>query len=122
MKTLSINKFILVLLFSFLLLTAVISTGFGSKKIGIKNVPGIIVNHFLFKDKIDDVDTRIILELRFPRIILSGVIGAVLAISGLVYQTILKNPLTEPFTLGISSGSSFGAALGIFILNVFSLY
>ncbi|HOV15302.1 MAG TPA: iron ABC transporter permease, partial [Spirochaetota bacterium] len=40
-----------------------------------------------------------------------------LAISGLIFQTILKNPLAEPFTLGISSGASFGAALGIFISN-----
>lgn len=57
----------------------------------------------------------IILNLRLPRIILAVTAGGILSVSGLIYQTVLKNPLAEPFLMGVSSGASFGVALSVLI-------
>jgi iron complex transport system permease protein len=50
-------------------------------------------------------------ELRIPRLILGIAVGAGLSLAGLVLQTVLTNPLAEPYTLGIASGAALGAAL-----------
>lgn len=49
--------------------------------------------------------------LRLPRVLLAGLAGASLALCGLIFQALLRNPLADPFTLGISSGASLGAVL-----------
>ena len=54
----------------------------------------------------------IINQIRFPRVILAIVAGAGLACSGCVFQGVLRNPLADPFTLGISGGAAFGASIG----------
>ncbi|NDG85672.1 MAG: iron ABC transporter permease [Proteobacteria bacterium] len=50
-------------------------------------------------------------ELRLPRLLLGLAVGAGLSVSGLVLQTVLSNPLAEPYTLGIASGAALGAAI-----------
>ena len=54
----------------------------------------------------------IINQIRLPRVILAIVAGAGLACSGCVFQGVLRNPLADPFTLGISGGAAFGASIG----------
>ena len=54
----------------------------------------------------------IINQIRLPRVILAVVAGAGLACSGCVFQGVLRNPLADPFTLGISGGAAFGASIG----------
>ncbi|MCP4135380.1 MAG: iron ABC transporter permease [bacterium] len=56
---------------------------------------------------------QIIMSLRFPRLIMALIIGSSLAVSGVFFQAILKNPLSDPFILGVSSGAAFGACLAI---------
>src|SRR5690606_25850198 len=51
----------------------------------------------------------------FPRVLLSALIGASLAVAGAVYQGLFQNQLADPYILGISSGSAAGAVLGILI-------
>jgi iron complex transport system permease protein len=60
-----------------------------------------------------DIRRQIIWTLRVPRVLTGLVCGIGLAVSGLVMQTILRNPLASPYTLGISAAASFGAGLGI---------
>lgn len=55
----------------------------------------------------------IFLNLRLPRVLLSAMVGAALSVSGAAYQAIFRNPLTDPYVLGISSGASLGAAVAI---------
>jgi iron complex transport system permease protein len=62
----------------------------------------------------DDPRGWIITELRLPRALLAGGIGAVLGLSGAVLQGYLRNPLADPGVLGISSGAALGAVLSIF--------
>ena len=52
-------------------------------------------------------------NLRLPRVLLSVLVGSMLAVCGAVYQSVFRNPLTDPYVLGISSGASLGAALAI---------
>lgn len=60
-----------------------------------------------------EINQKIIWTLRVPRVLMAIVSGIGLALAGLVMQTILRNPLASPYTLGISSAASFGAALSI---------
>jgi len=63
-----------------------------------------------------DAQTRaIIYKIRLPRTLLASMVGASLAVSGTVFQAILSNPLADPYTLGISGGAAFGAALCIIL-------
>lgn len=55
----------------------------------------------------------IIWRIRLPRVILAALAGAVLSLGGLVFQTLLRNALAEPYILGISGGSAVGAIIGI---------
>ncbi|MEK4082906.1 iron ABC transporter permease [Psychrobacillus sp. FSL K6-1415] len=80
----------------------------------------------------DAIATNIVWKIRMPRVVLAGLVGASLAIAGAAFQGLLKNPLADPYTLGVSSGASVGAVatlffgisvpfLGIFTLPVFSM-
>lgn len=65
-------------------------------------------------DQIDPMYSSIVLNIRLPRVILAGLVGASLAISGAAFQGLLRNPLADPYTLGVSSGASVGAVLTLF--------
>lgn len=58
---------------------------------------------------------RIIWHLRLPRILTAALAGVVLAISGMVYQALFRNPMADPYVLGISSGAAFGVAFAAFV-------
>ena len=81
----------------------------GSTTSGIK-----MVFQSLLKAKESDpmLDT-IIWQIRFPRVLLATLVGAALSLGGLVFQALLRNPLAEPYILGISGGSAIGAIIGI---------
>lgn len=55
----------------------------------------------------------IIWRIRFPRVLLASLTGATLSLGGLVFQALLRNPLAEPYILGISGGAAIGAIIGI---------
>ncbi|MBI2568377.1 MAG: iron ABC transporter permease [Candidatus Schekmanbacteria bacterium] len=59
------------------------------------------------------IDATIVFETRLPRVVMGLLAGSGLSVAGLAIQALLKNPLAEPFTLGISSGASLGAILAI---------
>jgi len=65
----------------------------------------------VFGQGTDTTDADIFWKIRLPRVCVSFLVGAALAIGGMAFQAIFRNPLAEPFTLGVSSGASFGAAL-----------
>lgn len=63
----------------------------------------------------DPIAYSILWNIRMPRVILAAIVGASLAIAGAAFQGLLKNPLADPYTLGISSGASVGAVMTIFL-------
>lgn len=54
-------------------------------------------------------------QLRLPRVLMSALVGAVLSVCGAAYQSIFRNPLTDPYVLGVSSGASLGASVAILL-------
>ena len=57
----------------------------------------------------------IIFDLRMPRLIIATIVGAALASAGAVFQGLLRNPLADPFTLGVSTGAAFGATIALIV-------
>jgi iron complex transport system permease protein len=57
------------------------------------------------------VEEAIIWEVRAPRVVLAGIVGATLAFSGAAYQAVFRNPLAEPYLIGVAAGASVGATL-----------
>lgn len=59
------------------------------------------------------VDYTILVRLRLPRVLLAMIIGGALAVSGTVFQAVLKNPLADPYIIGVSGGAALGATAAI---------
>jgi iron complex transport system permease protein len=57
----------------------------------------------------------IVMELRFPRVLTAGIVGAGLAIAGATFQGLLRNPLADPYVLGTASGAAFGASVALLV-------
>lgn len=112
--------FIIVLLVILVLASGVIIT-LGPMPITVIEVYSIIFNrlipgYFTITETMD----IIVWQLRLPRIVGDIIVGFGLAICGCVMQAVLKNPLASPFTLGLSSGASFGVALAaVFGITLF---
>ena len=75
----------------------------------------IIHPGLLFGAAGDPITRDILLRIRLPRTLLGALSGASLALGGLAFQAIFRNPLATPFTLGVSSGAAFGATLVIYL-------
>ncbi len=56
---------------------------------------------------------RIVLEVRLPRVLLAALIGGALTVAGTVFQALLRNPLADPFVLGVSGGASIGGVVAV---------
>jgi len=109
------KKYILALLF----ITAVAVFAL-SPFIGMKSIAPLS----LFGGTAGGMDTRILWSIRIPRILIAFLAGGGLAVSGMAFQAMFRNPLATPFTLGVSSGASLGAALYVrfgFTATVFGL-
>lgn len=65
----------------------------------------------LFGGTLNESQRMIFYDIRLPRVLLGFLAGGSLAVSGLVFQALLRNPLATPFTLGIASGASLGSAV-----------
>jgi len=96
-----------------------IITFFYSMTSGISDISFVMTLKSFFS-KVDDNTYTIINKIRFPRVFLAVIAGAGLSASGCVFQGILRNPLADPFTLGISGGAAFGASVG-FVLGMASV-
>lgn len=82
-----------------------------SIQILISKIP--FINNLVNIDGISQTHNLIIFNIRLPRILLSALIGAGLSVVGCVFQAIFKNPMADPYVLGISSGSALGASIAI---------
>jgi iron complex transport system permease protein len=102
-----------------LLFTVFIAIFIGASYVSPLQIVKIIMSHIpLIGDWItadwDHSAEQIIMNVRLPRVILGIFVGASLAVAGAAFQGVLRNPLAEPYTLGVASGSSVGAAVLIY--------
>lgn len=112
-KFLGLYSFALLLAFS----AIVISLLIGSVKISPSETFAIIGKHLGISNEIGSAATfdAIIWNIRLPRVLLAFFVGASLAIAGAAFQGLLRNPLVDPYTIGVSSGASLGAVLVLFL-------
>lgn len=89
----------------------------GIASIPFRDANRILLHEFLHLDVdmegITDGSITIIRSVRLPRVVLGFLAGASLAVCGAGFQGIFKNPMADPFVLGVSSGAALGAAIGI---------
>lgn len=89
----------------------------GSVSIPITKIALVIAGNTIyppFLDKVEPMLINIVWNIRLPRVLLAMFVGASLALAGAAFQGFLKNPLADPYTLGVSSGSALGAVFVIF--------
>ena len=113
---------ILCILFAVMVLAAAIAMVLGAYNISFVDVYAtIIANLHPLQDvsNLNKLHNTIIWDIRLPRVLLAIIVGAALATSGAVFQGCFRNPLVEPYILGVSSGAAFGAALGIVYPHIF---
>lgn len=94
-----------------------IGTSIGSSNINIKDIINIIINKVFnvpLPNNINPQDVAIIWVIRLPRVLLAFIVGGILSVSGAITQSILKNPLASPYTIGVSAGASLG--VGVYII------
>lgn len=114
-------KYKLLLLISLIVLLFVmlLSSTIGIADIGMLNAFKIIVSKvpgiglFISEDSINNTHQMIVLNIRMPRILLSATIGALLATVGGCFQGLFRNPMADPYVLGISNGAGLGATIAI---------
>ncbi|MDO4261107.1 MAG: iron ABC transporter permease [Eubacteriales bacterium] len=102
-----------------LALTVAASLFFGSVDMTPSSVADILKSALTGAQTEDRNTWNVIMRIRFPRVVLTALAGAVLSVVGILMQTITRNPLAEPFVLGVSSGASAGA-VGAIVFGWFS--
>ena len=102
------------------LVIAMVAGGLGSVYIPPWTVAKIVVDGLPFIEisgSWPDSWGTIIWNLRFPRIVLAGLVGAALAVSGATYQGLFRNPLADPYFIGVAAGAALGATI-VLLTNV----
>ncbi|MGW2143483.1 FecCD family ABC transporter permease [Nonomuraea bangladeshensis] len=99
------------LLTAALAVSVVAATGFGAVGVPAGEVAGILAHHLTGGGDSTSTADLIVWRIRFPRVLLSAVAGAGLALAGAVVQGVVRNPVADPYLLGLSHGASVGAVL-----------
>jgi iron complex transport system permease protein len=109
-------------LISLLVVTLVIVILFSLATGAVRVSPGEILAALFGHHPLTATQQIILLQIRLPRILASGVVGAALAISGLMFQGLFRNPMADPYVIGSSGGAVLGACIGIFFFSQLSLF
>ncbi len=104
---------IIILLFFVIIICSCI----GASKVTYTDVIKILLNKVfnlgIDLSSIPKYAQTIIWTVRFPRVLIGLLVGGALSVSGAAYQGLLKNPMADPYVIGVSSGAAFGATIGI---------
>ena len=115
-KPVSLNKSQLCLAVVAVLITAFAGLVFGPADLGVKEVIQELLNKLPLIDFDSGLSSRqqaILFEIRLPRVVLGLLVGSMLATAGGAYQGVFRNPLADPYLLGVAAGAGFGATLAI---------
>ncbi|MBU6427849.1 MAG: iron chelate uptake ABC transporter family permease subunit, partial [Cyanobacteria bacterium REEB65] len=81
--------------------------------LGTVPIPLTALRHLITGQTVDPTVRTVVLQLRLPRVLLAMCTGAGLAASGAAWQGILRNPLADPYLIGVSAGGALGAGMAI---------
>ena len=107
-----------------LIVVAAVATSIGSVKIPLLTTCRILLDRLPFVDispTWQSTIATIVLEIRLPRVILAGLVGAALAIAGATYQGLFRNPLADPYLIGVAQGASLGAIVGFLLPTAWNI-
>lgn len=109
----SVTVIILSLLSLFIIAAA---TAFGGVTVPFWETVNILLSQFstFFGTNFSEMNETIIMGIRLPRVIVAGLVGIALAISGTVMQSVFRNPMADPGIIGVSTGGAFGGVLAIY--------
>ncbi|GAX91430.1 FecCD family ABC transporter permease [Effusibacillus lacus] len=117
----------LILLSILLVLSAGVGISIGSSPIPLSHSIGYLLHQVPLLDSFfaptwTDTEATIIARIRLPRVLLGILVGASLSLAGAAFQGVLRNPLADPYILGVSAGASVGAALTITLGTSFAMW
>ncbi len=120
LKTKNGYRLFMLILAAFLVISLIVAACMGALSVPVSDTYAILLNQLIGLPLPEDghislAQQNVIWELRFPRIFLGAIVGAGLALCGVVMQAAVQNTLAEPYILGISSGASFGATASIML-------
>jgi iron complex transport system permease protein len=104
------SKVIGIVLLFLLLIISMLSIKYGAVDISNNEILDMI-SHLVNGTEMKEMNERIIMEIRLPRVLMGIFVGASLAVGGVLMQALFRNPIVEPGLIGTSSGAAFGAAL-----------
>jgi len=101
--------------FALLAVVVVLSASIGAVGIPPRETATVIAHHLHLPGAgtPDFVADRIVWDVRLPRVLTAGIVGATLAASGVAYQGVFRNPLADPFLIGVAAGAGLGGTIAI---------
>jgi len=105
-------------LFILLVVVVILSTAIGSVHIPFLTTSSILISKLPWVEVTPTWTSAletIIFEIRLPRVILAGLVGAALATAGATYQGLFRNPLADPYLIGVAQGAALGAVIGFLL-------
>lgn len=108
------SGFVTVVLVAALALAVVLGLAVGPTSMGLSRVVGDVFSHLgLGHSTLSPLQSTIVWQLRAPRMVLGLLAGAMLAVAGGAYQGVFRNPLADPYLLGVAAGAGLGATVAI---------
>jgi cobalamin transport system permease protein len=101
---------------AFLLGSLLVGLGVGPVGIGATGIVESALSHLPFlhvHSPLSSLEEAVLWQIRAPRVVLAAIVGGMLAIAGSAYQGVFRNPLADPYLLGVAAGSGLGATLAI---------
>jgi iron complex transport system permease protein len=111
------QRWLLAILVALLLAATLVALGMGA----VQMPPILLAQCAIGRGHLSDNQRTILLAIRLPRIIASALVGSGLAVSGLLFQGLFRNPLADPYVIGSSGGALLGASLGVFLVPSLSV-
>ena len=99
-------------------LVTLISVGTGAVSISARTLIAAMLGH----QPLSQMQRLILFEIRLPRVLASGLVGSGLALAGLLFQGLFRNPIADPYVIGSSGGAIFGACIGISFFSQWSVF
>jgi iron complex transport system permease protein len=111
-----------VTLLAFLVIALVIVVLFSIATGAVRIAPGAILAAVFGHHSLTATEQIILLQIRLPRVLAAALVGSALAISGLMFQGLFRNPMADPYVIGSSGGAVLGACIGIFFFSQLSIF
>ena len=99
-----------------LVVVILVSTSIGPADLSISTVAGVLLSHvplIHYHSSASTINQAIVWDIRLPQVVLGGIVGAMLAAGGASYQGVFRNPLADPYLLGVAAGAGLGATIVI---------